>query len=228
MTQSEHALTVADPSWRARTIETLASISEAVCFLDGDDRLTWANAAAERLLQRPAEGLIGRELWAEFPQLLDSPLPEAFGTARTTRLAQHVEFFHPAVDRWCEVRAYPNGESVGVFFHDVHERRLLDEQRAAESTLIRAVLNALPSRTAILDGDGTILTTNAAWARATAAEGRPFASRVGVNYLGAVRAAGAGGTQGAGATVEGMEAVFAGSVTSFSLDYAIRPGGDRT
>src|SRR4051812_25724298 len=176
MTQSEHSLTLADPSWRARTIETLASLSEAVCFLDADDRLTWANGAAERLLQRPVEALIGRVLWAKYPQLLDSPLPEAFRTARATRLAQHVEFFHPEVDRWFEVRAYPNGDTIGVFFHDVHERRMLDEQRAAESTLIRAVLNALPSRTAILDGDGTILATNTAWARATAAEGRPFAS----------------------------------------------------
>jgi diguanylate cyclase (GGDEF)-like protein len=228
MTRSEQPLTTVDPSGRARTNEALASMSEAVCFLDGGDRPTWANAAAERLLERPARELIDRELWAEFPQLLDSPLPDAFRTARATRLAQHVEFFHPGVDRWFEVRAYPNGETLGVFFHDVHERRTLDEQRAAESTLMRAVLNALPARTAILDGDGTILTTNVAWAKANATEGRPFASRVGANYLGAVRAAAAAGDQDAAATVEGMEAVFAGRAPSFSLDYAIRPTGDRT
>src|SRR4051812_39563812 len=228
MTQSERPLTVVEPSWRARTIEVLSSISEAVCFLDAEDRFTWANTAAERLLERRADEVLGRRLWTEFPDLLDSPLPEAFRTARVTRLAQHVEFFHHLVDRWFEVRAYANGEALAVFFRDVHERRTLDEERAAESALIRAVLNALPSRTAILDGDGTILTTNAAWARGTAAEGRPYASDPGTNYLDAIRSAAAAGNPDAAAALDGLTAVLAGRESSYSLDYAIRPGGDRT
>src|SRR3954467_795643 len=188
MTQSERPLTVVEPSWRARTIEVLSSISEAVCFLDAEDRFTWANTAAERLLARRADEVLGRRLWTEFPDLLDSPLPEAFRTARVTRLAQHVEFFHHLVDRWFEVRAYANGEALAVFFRDVHERRTLDEERAAESALIRAVLNALPARIAILDGDGRILTTNAPWEAGDGSEEKLLASRPGDNDLEVCRA----------------------------------------
>jgi diguanylate cyclase (GGDEF)-like protein len=228
MTQSEkRPPSAVDGSWRARATEALASISEAVYFLDSEDRFTWVNAATERLLERPSAELVGRRIWAEFPDLLHSPLQMTYRTARTTRQAQHLEFFYDPLDRWFEVRAYPNLEDLVVFFRDVHERRALDEERAAESSLIRAVLNALPARTAILDGDGTILTTNSAWAAGTATGGRPFASRGGSNYLDACRAAAAAGNGDARAAVTGLEAVLARRTPAFSLDYASTPADDR-
>ena len=72
-----------------------------------------------------------------------SPSSRACGTPRwarrhrapaSTGSSQHLEVFNDAVDRWFEVRVYPNGQSLVVFFRDVHERRTLDEERAAEST----------------------------------------------------------------------------------------------
>src|SRR4029453_11601001 len=190
--------------WHTRVTGALASISDAVYFLDADDRFTWANSAAERLLARPGTELVGRSVWEVFPDLADSPLYEAYRTARETRESQQTEFFSAPLDRWFEVRAPPNRDDLVVFFRDVHERRALDEERAAESSLIRAVLNALPARTAILDADGTILTTNAAWAEGALSEGRPFA---GPNYLEACRAAARAGDRDARAAVEGLEAV---------------------
>src|SRR3954447_1338264 len=214
-------------SWRARTIEALGSIVEAVYILDAEDRVTWVNTAAERLLERSAEDLVGRHVFAEFPRLESSPLAEAHRRARAEGVSQHLELFNKAIDRWFEVRVHPNGQSLVVFFRDVHERRTLDQERAAETSLIRAVLNALPSRTAILDGDGTILTTNTAWAQATAAEDRPFASRAGAGRArGAVRGRGGGGGAGggrggggpaAGPAVRGLEDVLARRAPSYSL-----------
>jgi diguanylate cyclase (GGDEF)-like protein len=228
MTQSEQRPPSAvDGAWRARATEALTSISEAVYFLDSEDRFTWLNAAAERLLERPSGELVGRNVWDEFPDLRGSPLQDTYRAARTTREAQHLEFFYDPLDRWLEARAYANLDDLVVFFHDVHERRTLDEERAAESSLIRAVLNALPARTAILDGDGTIITTNAAWAAGTASGGRPFASRGGDNYLAAIRAAAASGDPDARAAADGLEAVLTRRTPSFSLDFASTPVHDR-
>jgi diguanylate cyclase (GGDEF)-like protein len=225
MTQSEKPPPSAvDGSWRARATDALASISEPVCFLDADDRFAWLNAAAERLLQRPAGDLLGRQLWAEYSDLVGSPLRDTFRAARETGRPQHVEFVYGPLDHWLEVRVHPDHDDLVAFFHDVHERRARDEKRAAESSLIRAVLDALPARTAILEPDGTILSTNTAWAEGSASAGRPFASKVGANYLEACRAAAVAGDQDAGAAVAGLEAVFAGRAPSFSLDYAARTG----
>ncbi|HEY0509218.1 MAG TPA: diguanylate cyclase, partial [Blastococcus sp.] len=210
----------ADGTWRERVTEALTSIGEAVYFLDAEDRLTWLNPAAERLLERPAGELLHRSLWEAFPDLVGSSLQEAYRTSRETRLSQQLEYFYGPLDRWLELRTYPNRGDLIVFFRDVHERRSLDEERAAESSLMRAVLNALPARTAILEADGKILTTNAAWAAGAAAHGRPFAGDRGSNYLDACRAAAAAGNGDAQVAVDGLEAVVSGRAPSFSLDYA--------
>src|SRR4051794_6490994 len=219
----------ADAAWRTRVTEALSSISDADYFLDAEDRFTWVNRAAERLLAHPAAELGGRTVWEIFPDLRGTELEKGYRRARETGQVQEVEIFSEPLDRWLGGWVHPDrDEQLVVFFRDVHERRTLNEERAAESSLIRSVLNALPARTAILDADGTILTTNTAWANGTAAEGRPFASRSGANYLDAVRAAAAAGDQDAAAAVEGMEAVLAGRAASYSLDYASRPVGDRS
>lgn len=139
----------------------------------------------------------------------------------TDQQMQEVEVFYEPLDRWLGGWVHPDRDgALVVFFRDIHERRTLDEERAAESSLIRAVINALPARIAILDRDGTILTTNAAWAAGTGTAGRPFARRPGENYLASVRAAGDAGDRGALTAAEGMAAVFARREPSFSLDYA--------
>ena len=217
----------ADAAWSTRVTEALASISDAVYFLDAEDRFTWVNPATERLLARPAAHLVGRTVWEIFPDLRGTELEAAYLKARATRLVQEAEIFSRLLDRWLGGWIHPGrGDDLVVFFRDVHERRTLDEERAAESALIRAVLNALPARTAILDADGTILTTNTAWAAATASSGRPFVSGGGANYLEVCRAAASAGIENARTATEGLEALFAGRARSFSLDYAGPPAGE--
>jgi diguanylate cyclase (GGDEF)-like protein len=214
----------ADAAWSTRVTEALASISDAVYFLDAEDRFTWVNPATERLLARPAAHLVGRTVWEIFPDLRGTELEAAYLKARATRLVQEAEIFSRPLDRWLGGWVHPGrGDDLVVFFRDVHERRTLDEERAAESALIRAVLNALPALTAILDADGTILTTNTAWAAATASSGHPLASGRGANYLEACRAAASAGIENARTATEGLEALFARRERSFSLDYAGPP-----
>src|SRR4051794_17086934 len=219
----------ADAAWRTRVTEALSSISDADYFLDAEDRFTWVNRAAERLLAHPAAELGGRTVWEIFPDLRGTELEKGYRRARETGQVQEVEIFSEPLDRWLGGWIHPDrDEQLVIFFRDVHERRTLDEERAAESSLIRSVLNALPARTAILDADGAILTTSISWANGTAAEGRPFVGRSGANYLDAVRAAGAAGDPDAAAAAEGLAAVPAGRAASYSLDSAPRPVGDRS
>src|SRR3954462_9629524 len=161
-----------DAAWGTRVTEALSSISDAVYFLDRDDRFTWVNTAAERLLAHPAADLLGRTVWEGFPDLRGSELEDAYRRARGTGTVQEAEIFSAPLDRWLGGWVHPDRDAELVaFFRDVHERRTLDEERTAESSLIRAVLNALPARIAILAADGRILTTNAPGKPVTARRG---------------------------------------------------------
>src|SRR6185312_5538766 len=111
------------PGWQARVTDALSSISEAVIFLDARDRVAWLNTAAERLLERQSEDLVGRDVWREYPHMVDSALHQALLGARRTGQPQHLEYFSAALDRWMEFRVFPHRDGTGVFFRDVHERR---------------------------------------------------------------------------------------------------------
>ena len=210
--------------WPERVTDALASISDAVYFLDAEDRFTWANAAAERLLDRSAPDLVGRIVWEAFPDLVGTDVPAIYHRARQTGEMHEVEVFYEPLDRWLGGWVHPDRDgALVVFFRDIHERRTLDDERAAESSLIRAVLDALPARTAILGPDGTILTVNAAWAAGTV-PGGPLPG-TGENYLNVCQAA--VGDRDAQALAGGIAAVVAGEMPSFSLDYAWTSPGPR-
>jgi diguanylate cyclase (GGDEF)-like protein/PAS domain S-box-containing protein len=209
--------------------EALLSISDAVYFLDRDDRFAWVNTSAERLLAHPAADLLGRTVWEAFPDLLGTAVPAIYHRARQTQQMHEVEVFYEPLDRWLGGWVHPDRDgALVVFFRDIHERRTLDEERAAESSLIRAVLNALPARIAILDSDGSILTTNAPWEAGDRSEGKLLASRSGDNYLEVCRVLAAAGNQDAQSALEGLEAVFERRAPSFSLDYAATWPGRRS
>jgi PAS domain S-box-containing protein len=218
-----------DAAWGTRVTEALSSISDAVYFRDHDDRFAWVNAAAERLLAHPAAELLGRTVWDAFPDLLGTDVPAIYRRARQFQQMHEVEVFYEPLDRWLGGWVHPDGDGALVdFFRDIHERRTLDEERAAESSLIRAVLNALPARIAILDSDGRILTTNAPWEAGEGPEGKLLASRPGDNYVEVCRAVAATGNRDAQAALEGLEAVFERRAPSFSVDYAATAPGKRS
>jgi diguanylate cyclase (GGDEF)-like protein/PAS domain S-box-containing protein len=78
----------------------------------------------------------------------------------------------------------------------------------------------LPARTALLDADGVIVSTNAPW-REFAAEGglRDTNAGVGQNYLAVCDAACGGGEPAACEVAAGIRAVLAGTVREFCFEY---------
>jgi two-component system cell cycle sensor histidine kinase/response regulator CckA len=105
--------------------DVLESITDAFAALDGGWRFTYLNAAAERLLRRGRAELLGREVWAEYPVLKDTPVE------RECRLAlaegTPAGFEHCLGSRCFEFRAFP-ARAGGLY---VYVREITDRKRAA-------------------------------------------------------------------------------------------------
>ena len=77
-----------------KTLETfplqpaLEALADAVCILDSGWRVTYWNAAAERLMGVPRERIQGRVLWDELPVLRGTATWNALHTARAENSAQ--------------------------------------------------------------------------------------------------------------------------------------------
>ena len=94
---------------------------------------------------------------------------------------------------------------------------------------IRGVLNSLPQEIAVLDENGTIVAINHAW-EVFAAENNaePSAVAAGINYLDVCRAAASRGDTSSREALSGLEALLAGTLDEFTLEYPCQgPGGMR-
>ena len=95
--------------------------------------------------------------------------------------------------------------------------------------LARALLDALPDSTAVLDHSGDILAVNRAWQMfAVDNGGRTGATGVGMNYLELCERSAADGCADAAAAVAGLRAVLDGTTVYRELEYACpSPAVDR-
>jgi diguanylate cyclase (GGDEF)-like protein/PAS domain S-box-containing protein len=144
-------------------VDLLAAVPDAVCHLDSSWRYTYLNAAAERLLGRPARRLLGRPLQQCFPWIAGSPLEERLSEVLRDRVAMEFDYRDDTVDRWFEVRAFPAATGATVFFRDVDEHRRRHDRHRAELAELAAVLESLPSATVLVGRDGRIESANSTW-----------------------------------------------------------------
>jgi PAS domain S-box-containing protein len=154
----------------------LESISDAFIALDSGFRYTFANEAAETLMGKKGENLLGREIWQVYPSLAGSTLEADLRRAMAERVQTAGEYAAPIDSRWLEVRAYPATDGgLSIYFRDVTERRRVEEQSRHLAAIVESSDDAIFSTSL----EGTILTWNLGAERIygyTAAEaiGKPF------------------------------------------------------
>lgn len=119
-----------------RLSTTLASITEAFVTLDRQCCFTYLNQESERLLQRPASELLGREVWQDVINGVGQRLRQQLQIALATNRRAEFEDFYPNLGLWLEVRAYPFAEGLAVYFRDVTPRRKAQEQLMLLQTCI--------------------------------------------------------------------------------------------
>ena len=111
------------------THEILENISDAFYTLDREWRFTYVNAAAEPVLRRPREELVGKNIWAEFPEGIGTKPYLLYHLAAETGKMQAFEEYYTPLSTWFEVRAYPSADGVSIYFHDITERKAQESER---------------------------------------------------------------------------------------------------
>lgn len=108
----------------------LERITDAFFALDAEWRFTYCNDRAEEMLDRSREELIGRVIWDEFPETVETQFPEGFHQAMETQEPVAFEVYHRPLSTWFEARAYPSGSGLTVSLRDVTDRK--DRERDLE------------------------------------------------------------------------------------------------
>jgi PAS domain S-box-containing protein len=110
---------------RERSTDIQESISDAFYAVDGEWCLTYVNNKAEELWGRSREELLGKNVWEEFPEEVDSESYRQI--TRAMEQGVTTEFEAEWTDVWVAGRAYPSREGLSVYFQDVTERKRAEE-----------------------------------------------------------------------------------------------------
>jgi PAS domain S-box-containing protein len=107
--------------------QVLESISDAFFALNRSWQFTYLNTAAEQLLARKREDLLGRDVWQEFPQAVGSAFDQQYHRAIAEQVTVEFEEFYAPLTAWFSVRAYPTPAGLSVYFQNVNERRQTEQ-----------------------------------------------------------------------------------------------------
>jgi PAS domain S-box-containing protein len=127
----------------AETRNILERIGDAYMAFDAEWRYQYLNTKAAELALKPASELIGRCVWDEFPESVNTPFFSEL--QRAMREQVPVEFVHcyAPLGKWFENSVYPSPSGVGVYYRDVTERmrtQIALEKRTAELAMKNADL----------------------------------------------------------------------------------------
>lgn len=122
-------------------------ITDAFISLDNNWCYTYLNKQAGELIQRRPEELIGKNVWAEFPDAMFSATYNAFHQAlKEQKYTSNVDYFAP-LDLWQENHIYPSEDGISVFIRNITEKKKLEialqeRQQKEQQQMIAAALEA--------------------------------------------------------------------------------------
>ena len=98
-------------------------IADAFIALDNKWNYTYVNKKAAELHGMVPEDLIGKNIWQEFPDVLDEPFYSALLTAQETQQPQRLQLYYSTADKWFEDLIYPSSDGMSVYYHDITTRK---------------------------------------------------------------------------------------------------------
>ncbi|EFH84359.1 PAS domain S-box protein [Ktedonobacter racemifer] len=141
----------------------LESITDAFLCLDSQWRYSYLNQRMETYLGKKREEVLGKEMWKVVPMLLGTIFEDRYRTAMATQQATHFEAFHPAFQRWVETYVYPQPDGLSIYFHDISERKQIEEALRESEARFRLLMESNIIGIITTDRNGNILEANAAF-----------------------------------------------------------------
>ncbi len=139
-----------------RLSRVLESVTDGFFALDRDWRYTYANAAAERLVGKSRDELLGRSVWEAFPPLVGSQWDREYRRAVAENRPVHFEAVYAPFGAWFETHAYPSEEGLAIYLRDITQRKQTEDALRARlrQQAVVAALGQRAFRRETDDGDG--------------------------------------------------------------------------
>jgi len=135
-------------------------VTDAFIALDKNWCYTYLNEKAELMHGRKAEDLIGKNIWVEYPDVVNEPLYMAVRKSMELQEEQRLQLYYSTTDRWFEDLIYPSPDGISIYYHDITERKKAELKLAESEEKYRTVIEQASDGIFIAGSDMYILDAN--------------------------------------------------------------------
>jgi PAS domain S-box-containing protein len=150
---------------RERVINILESITDGVFTVDHKWRLTYLNRNAERLLERPKEALLGRNVWKAMPKVTTMAFYHEAQKAIAQNVAVHFVEYHSGLKKWFDCSYYPSQDGLSVYFRDITAQKQAEAALQEIEERFKSAFQFSVIGIALVAPDGSYLQVNPALCR---------------------------------------------------------------
>ena len=109
---------------RQEIYNILEIMTDAFYTIDHEWRFIYINDQAAKLLRRTRHDILGKIMWEEFPESVDTEIYPTYLEVATLRKPQVIEEYYPPLETWFEIHVYPRvGGGVSVYFKDITDKK---------------------------------------------------------------------------------------------------------
>ncbi len=131
--------------------ETFERITDAFVGLDNNWCYTYMNKKAGEIFNRVPKTMIGKNIWAEFPEGINQSFYKAYYKALETQQYIYLEEYYAPYNLWFENHIYPSPDGLSIFFRDITEKKNAEESLKEKNNFIESIINASPDIIYIYD-----------------------------------------------------------------------------
>ncbi|HEX7692296.1 MAG TPA: PAS domain S-box protein [Sediminibacterium sp.] len=121
---------------RALLENVLNSLTDGFFILNRNFTVLFWNAAIEKILRRPAEKVIGKNIWEEFPEFAKLSQHDYYQHLVNDNRSIRFRDFFPDYHIWADVSVYPSERYISVYVKDVTEVKNLQTLEKLERDVL--------------------------------------------------------------------------------------------
>lgn len=148
------------------SVSVLEGMNEGFMLLDRNFLILQINSEGLRLKRRLAAQTLGKTYWDAWPGSEQLPHGALLRQAMTERVPVSIDVCSDRPDghnSWLEVRAYPSGDGLAIFFLDITDRKRSEESLRLRSEEFSALVENVPMLVWMATPDGKIYWFNQRW-----------------------------------------------------------------
>jgi len=117
----------------------LESIGDGFYALDENWIFTYWNKGAEVFLGRMRDQVVGKNIWVEYPDIVNTIFYTYYQKAFKEKTIQQFEAYYETLNVWAEVSVYPSALGLSVYFRNITERKKAEELLRISKSNLRVI-----------------------------------------------------------------------------------------